>query len=205
MKKNFNLFINGVGGQGILTLLQIVAEAALLEGYDVRTSELHGLSQRGGSVAVHIRFGRTIYSPLVKQGGANLIISLEAQEALMGCHFALLRRQSGSGSSATKETIFLINDFLIPVPNRKIKNKKEILKEIKKFSRRIIFIPASKICQKEVGTEITAGVFLLSYASLNDLISLKPNSIMKAIKKVIPQKYLDLNLKTFKSAKSFKT
>lgn len=192
MKKNFNLFINGVGGQGILTLLQIVAEAALLEGYDVRTSELHGLSQRGGSVAVHIRFGQTIYSPLVKQGGADLIISLEAQEPLRGCHFA------------SQKTVFLINDSFIPIPNQKIKTKEEILKEIKKFSPKIFFIPASKICKKEVGTEITAGIFLLSYTVFNNLMPLKPNSIMKVIKKVIPQKYLDLNLKTLKSAKSFK-
>ena len=189
MEKNFNLFINGVGGQGILTLLQIIAESALIEGHDVKTSELHGLSQRGGSVAVHIRFGQNIYSPLVKQRGADLIISLEAQEPLRGCHFA------------SQKTTFLINDSFIPIPNQKIKTKEEILKEIKKFSKKIFFISASEICKKEVGTEITAGIFLLSFASFNDLIPLKPNSILKAIKKVIPKKYLDLNIKTFELGK----
>lgn len=190
MKKDFNLFINGVGGQGILTLLQITAEAALMEGHDVKTSELHGLSQRGGSVEVHLRFGQTVDSPLIKQGGANLIISLETQEAQRGCYFA------------KKGTIFLVNDFFIPIPNRKAKDKEEILKEIKKFSQKIILIPASEICQKEVGAKITAGIFLLSYASFKNLIPLKSNSIKKAIKKVIPKKYLDLNLKTFKLAKN---
>ena len=53
----FNMLIVGTGGQGQITLLQILAEAALLEGYDLKTSELHGLSQRGGSVEVHFRFG----------------------------------------------------------------------------------------------------------------------------------------------------
>ena len=53
----FNIVIIGTGGQGLITLLQILAEAALFEGYDVKTSELHGLSQRGGSVEAHVRFG----------------------------------------------------------------------------------------------------------------------------------------------------
>ena len=67
----FNIVIVGTGGQGLITLLQIVAEAALRVGLDIRTSELHGLSQRGGSVEVHIRFGKKIYSPLIAQGKAG--------------------------------------------------------------------------------------------------------------------------------------
>jgi len=70
MAKNleqFNIVIAGTGGQGLITLLQVISEAAMAEGYDIRTSELHGLSQRGGSVEVHIRFGKKIYSPLVVQ------------------------------------------------------------------------------------------------------------------------------------------
>ena len=56
----FNIVIVGTGGQGLITLLQIIAEAALASGFDVKTSELHGLSQRGGSVEVHIRFGKKV-------------------------------------------------------------------------------------------------------------------------------------------------
>ena len=84
----FNIVVTGTGGQGLITLLKIISEAALSEGYDLAASELHGLSQRGGSVEVHFRFGEEIYSPLVKQGGANLIISLEALEALRACYYS---------------------------------------------------------------------------------------------------------------------
>src|SRR4030042_4394517 len=101
MSKNidqFNIVIKGVGGQGLITLLQIIAEAALSEGYSVRTSELHGLSQRGGSVEVHIRFGKKIYSPIVAQGKADLILGLEMQEGLRGAPFS------------NKKTKFLINN-----------------------------------------------------------------------------------------------
>lgn len=191
MKKNFNLLIFGVGGQGILTLLEIVAQASLIEGYEIRTSELHGLSQRGGSVSVHARIGQRVFSPLVKRENADLIISLEAQEALKACYFA------------SKNTKFLINNFLIPIPGVKTPSVKEILKVLKKFSKKITLIEASDICQREFKTNITAGIFLLSYASFKNLIPLKPDSILKAIKKVIPKKYLKLNLKTFELAKSF--
>ena len=73
------MIIVGTGGQGLITLLQILAEAALIEGYDVKTSELHGLSQRGGSVEVHIRFGKEIYSPLIFPGKANLILGWNSE------------------------------------------------------------------------------------------------------------------------------
>src|SRR4030042_154263 len=112
--EQFNMVIVGTGGQGLITLLQIISEAALAEGYDIRTSELHGLSQRGGSVEVHIRFGKKIYSPIVAQGKADLILGLEEQEALNGISF--------SGH----KTNFLINQSIIPIPLKKVLSEAEI-------------------------------------------------------------------------------
>lgn len=86
--EQFNIVIVGIGGQGLITLLQVLAEAALLQGYDVKTSELHGLSQRGGSVEVHIRFGKNIFSPLVAQGKAELILALDSKEGLNAKRYA---------------------------------------------------------------------------------------------------------------------
>jgi len=227
MPKNlekFNIVIVGTGGQGLITLLQIIAEAALFEGYEVRTSELHGLSQRGGSVEVHIRFGQKIYSPLVSQEKADLILGLEMQEALRGIYFAnqktkfLLNKQiiliplvkeDKSSSSATesrlrdeggkeREALF---DFAAA---RVVKNltETEILKNLKKIGK-VILIPAAETCQKEFNTNVVAGIYLISLASFKNLIPLKPNSISRAIKKIIPEKYLELNLKTFKLAKVY--
>lgn len=193
MPKNlekFNIVIVGTGGQGLITLLQIIAEAALLEGYEVRTSELHGLSQRGGSVEVHIRFGQKIYSPLVSQGKADLILGLEMQEALRGIYFA------------NQKTKFLLNKQIIPVPLTQNLTETEILKNLKKIGK-VILIPAAETCQKEFNTNVVAGIYLISLASFKNLIPLKPNSISRAIKKIIPEKYLELNLKTFNLAKSY--
>ncbi len=195
MKKNFdqfNILIVGTGGQGQITLLQILAEAALAEGKEIKTSELHGLSQRGGSVVVHLRFGKKVYSPLISQRKADLILGLEMQECLKACYFA------------NPKTAFLINKYFVPIPLQKLLTEKEILKNLKKFSKKVTLIEAANICQKELGTNIVAGIYLLSLASFKKLIPLKPASILKAIKKIIPGKYLELNLKTFNLASDSK-
>jgi indolepyruvate ferredoxin oxidoreductase beta subunit len=192
MSKNlgqFNMVIAGTGGQGLITLLQVIAEAALLEGFDVRTSELHGLSQRGGSVEVHIRFGQKIYSPLIGQGKADLILGLEMQEALKGSYFA------------NSETKFLINQYIAPIPLVKNLTEKEMLANLKKISKNVSVVPAEKISKEKLGTSVVAGIYLISLAAFKKLIPLKTNSISKAIKKIIPEKYLELNLKAFNLAK----
>lgn len=191
-KDDFNIIIAGTGGQGLITLLKIIAQAAFDEGYDVKTSELHGLSQRGGSVEVHIRFGKgKVYSPLVKRGGANLIISLEAQEALRVAYFA--SKEAG--------TVFLINEFFIPVPEQKMPTIKEISDSLKNFSKKTIVVSASDICQKTLGQNVTAGIYLLGYSSFKNLLPLSPERMTSAIKKIIPANFLELNLKSFELAK----
>lgn len=187
MKKEFNTILSGVGGQGIITLTRILAEAALIEGYNVKTSELHGLSQKGGSVESHVRFGKEIHSPLVRQGGADLIISLEAQEALKMCYYA----------SKKSETIFLINDLIKPILNAKKTSSKEISKKLEKFSKKCIFVPASKIVKEKLDKEVLSGVYLLGQAVSKKAFPLKASSVIKSIKKTVPKKYFLLNKKAF--------
>ncbi len=86
--KEINIVISGVGGQGLITLGKVLARAAFLEGKDIKMSELHGLSQRGGSVAVQVRFGKKVYSPLISVQGADLVIAMERNEALKSCALA---------------------------------------------------------------------------------------------------------------------
>jgi len=188
--KQFNMVIFGTGGQGLITLLQIISEAAAEEGYEVRTSELHGLSQRGGSVEVHIKFGKKVYSPLVTQGKADFVLGLEEQESLRGIYFA------------NSKTNFLINQLIIPIPQKEPLSEKEILKQLKTITKNIHIIPADKICQEKLGNSVVSGVYLLSLAVSKKIIPLDSNSIKSAIKKIIPAKYLELNLKTFDLAKN---
>ncbi|MDO8639605.1 MAG: indolepyruvate oxidoreductase subunit beta [bacterium] len=188
----FNIVIVGVGGQGLLTILQILAEAALSQGYEVRTSELHGLAQRGGSIEVHIRFGKGIFSPLVSAQKADLIMALEMQEALHGAYFA------------NEKTKFLLNQYIIPIPPAKTLAEEEIISSLKKISKDIHLIPAREICQRAVATDVVAGIYLLGVSVSKKILPLEEEVLISAIKKIIPEKYLELNLKSFNLAKAEK-
>lgn len=186
--KTFNIIISGTGGQGLITLIQILAEAALIEGYDLKTSELHGLSQRGGSVETHLRFGKKIYSPLVSLGSADLILGLEILEGLRAFPYA------------NSKTVFLVNKFSLFFQDSP--SEDEIVKKFKiTIKNKKHLIPASEICKKEFGNEVVSGIYLLGYAIYKKLIPLKATSILKAILKVVPEKYLELNQKAFELAK----
>ena len=191
--KEFNIIISGVGGQGVITLTRILAKAAVLNGYDVKTSELHGLSQKGGSVETHIRFGaltgaKQIHSPLIEKGKADLIICIEAQESLKSYIY-------GSKKSGT---IFLINDFIKPILGSKIiPQTKDILEETKRFSKKSMSIPASKITKEKLGKEVLSGVYILGYAASKKLLPLETKFILESIKKTVPKKYFLLNKKAF--------
>jgi len=186
--KIFNIVLSGVGGQGLITLGRIVTEAAFLEKRSVKMSELHGLSQRGGSVAVQIRIGslnslqrgEDIYSPLVPQGQADLVLALEKNEILRNCYFASKER-----------TTFLINEFEIYSPsfgNKKSLSFQAVAKALKSFAKEVCFIEGSKMVKERLGTEMVAGVYILSGAAFLKLIPVEAENILKAIKLVIPGK-----------------
>jgi indolepyruvate ferredoxin oxidoreductase, beta subunit len=189
-KDQFNIVICGVGGQGLITMTKILAIAAQEEGYEAKTSELHGLAQRGGSVETHIRFGKKIYSPLVKAGGADLIIAIEAQEALKASFYA----------SKKTGTVFLINKFLTPIIEQELIPLEKISKILEDFSRKTLIVPATDITQKEFGNSVLAGTYLLGKAVYQDLIPLKILSILKAMKEIVPEKFFDMNKKAFELA-----
>jgi len=82
-----NILIVGVGGQGIMTAAEILAETALAEGYDVKKTEVAGMAQRGGMVTSHVRFGERVLSPSIAPGTADILVGFEIAEALRWCHF----------------------------------------------------------------------------------------------------------------------
>lgn len=84
----FNVLMVGVGGQGIVLASDILAEAALLTGLDVKKSEIHGMSQRGGAVFSHVRFGTHVESPVISRGSAHVLYALERMELLRWADYA---------------------------------------------------------------------------------------------------------------------
>jgi len=184
--KIFNIIISGVGGQGVITLLSLIDEASFIEGYDVKSSELHGLSQRGGSVEAHIRFGKKVYSPLISAGSADLVISLEMLEGLR------------EFSKAGKNTKFLINKYYLPFQDAPA--KEEIENHLKEIGDKLYLVSASDICKEKLQNEVVSTIYLLGYAVGKNLIPIKKESILKAIENIVPEKYRELNIKAFNLA-----
>lgn len=190
--KEFNMIVVGVGGQGIITFMRIIAESALKQSYDVKTSELHGLAQRGGSVPCHIRFGKKIYSPLVMEGKAHLIIALEPMEALRTSYFG----------SRENETTFLVNNYRIiplsvPIIKEKYPSLRKIVEDLKYFSTKVILVNASDIVKRETGNIVSTNIYMLGYALWRKLIPLKKKFVLQGIKEIIPKKYLEVNKRIF--------
>jgi indolepyruvate ferredoxin oxidoreductase, beta subunit len=77
-----NILMAGVGGQGVILASEIVSEAMMKAGFDVKKSEVHGMAQRGGSVTTHVRFGKKVYSPLIKDGEVDILFSFELLETM---------------------------------------------------------------------------------------------------------------------------
>lgn len=82
MEPTRNIFLAGVGGQGILLASELLCLAVMACGHDAKKSEVHGMAQRGGSVTSHVRFGRKVFSPLIPAGEADILMAFEALEAL---------------------------------------------------------------------------------------------------------------------------
>lgn len=80
--KTRNILLVGVGGQGTILASKVLSEGLVRAGYDVKMSEIHGMSQRGGSVTTHVRFGTRVYSPIVNEGEADILVSFEKVEAV---------------------------------------------------------------------------------------------------------------------------
>jgi indolepyruvate ferredoxin oxidoreductase beta subunit len=190
--KEFNIVIAGIGGQGSITLGYIIAQAAFLQGYEVKTAELHGLAQRYGVVPCHVRFGESIHSSVVMEGEANLIIALEPLEALRACYYA----------SKESKTVFVVDSKRIPplsvsVCGEPYASLNTILKKLEEFGEKVFLVNASEKAKEITGTFVSSNVYLLGYAVGKGLIPLEKKFILDGMKRVLAEKLFESNKKVF--------
>jgi indolepyruvate ferredoxin oxidoreductase beta subunit len=181
----FNLIITGVGGQGGLTLSRIVGNAAMVEGYRVRIGETLGMSQRYGSVLSYLRFGEEVYSPLIEEGEADLMLALEPAEALRNARF--LSRKSTA----------IINAYPIHTATTLVgKERYPELEEIREAIGRICPVHIMNF-QREADriNPRTLGVLMLGYAFGKNLIPLKKESLLEGIKLTLREKLWEMNFR----------
>jgi indolepyruvate ferredoxin oxidoreductase beta subunit len=188
---DFNLLIVGVGGQGVISTIQILAWTALEEKYNVRTAETHGMAQRGGSVASFLRFGSTVEGPLIPRGKVQVILAFEASESVR--YF----------SYADSKTLFLINDKIIIPPTVNLMgidypNKEEILKFLNQVTTNIFFINGTEETLK-IGNPRALNVFMLGVLSGSQRLPLKRENLIEAIMRFVPKKSQQVNKLAFEN------
>jgi len=187
--KIFNLVIVGVGGQGIILTSDILACVALEEGFDVKKSEVHGMAQRGGSVISEVRFGKKVYSPLIKKGTADIMLALEKLEAL---RFLDYLREGAT---------VILNDLKIP-PLGVILGKERYPENISVLISRktpfIIKVNGLNIA-RDAGNPKTMNIALLGILSL--FLPFKRASWEKVIGMRVPPGTVDVNLRAFELGK----
>jgi len=183
--KALNIMIVGVGGQGTLLASRVLGNVALKKEYDVKVSEVHGMSQRGGSVVTYVRMGKKINSPLIEKGEADIILAFEQLEALRWIEYL---KKNGK---------ILINTQKIdpmPVIAGKAKYPESILEKIREVSENVITIDALSIA-KECGNIKAVNMVLIGLmAKYTDI---EKDIWIEAMKETVPERFLDVNLKAF--------
>jgi indolepyruvate ferredoxin oxidoreductase beta subunit len=185
MNKVFNIMIVGVGGQGSLLASRILGAVYMSKGLDVKVSEVHGMSQRGGSVVTYVRAGEKVSSPLVPVGEADLLISFEELEALRWVHY--LKKGGALAVNTQKITP-------MPVITGAAQYPENIIETIKASGVKCIAIDAASIAS-EAGSEKASNVALIGAAS--GITGIDSTVWEDAIRKTVPPKSLDINLKAF--------
>ncbi|MGC9226307.1 indolepyruvate oxidoreductase subunit beta [Caldivirga sp.] len=186
-----NIYLTGVGGQGLITFASVLGQAAVDSGLRALVAETHGLSQRGGAVDVHVRIG-DVDSPLIPKGGADIVVAFELIEALRSLPFT------------NRTTVLIVNRRLIPPPILKVKlPKPELIEaEVKGRVARAYFINAYDYAVK-IGNPVFENMVMLgalhALSRVSEVISVE--SIEGAIVKVIG-KAVSENLKAFRLGRS---
>ena len=181
-----SIMMVGVGGQGTILASKILTLGLLEAGYDVKMSEIHGMSQRGGSVSSQIRYGKKVYSPVIEKGGADIIVAFEKLEALRYIDFL---KEGGK---------LIVNDLEIdpmPVLMGKALYPKDILKQLEGLNISLKIVNALKIAN-ELGNGRIANIVLLG-ALIKDM-GLNNIDWDKIIEENVKPQFVEINKKALK-------
>ena len=179
-----NIMIVGVGGQGTLLASRILGNAIINKGYDVKVSEVHGMSQRGGSVVTYVKFGDVVHSPIIDKGEADIILAFECLEA----YRALPWLKTGGK--------MIVNDQMInpmPVITGAAEYPANILEKLAEIED-LHIVDALRFA-REAGNAKAVNVVLIGVLAKNTEISYE--EWVETIKATVPPKFLDANLKAF--------
>lgn len=185
-----NIFLAGVGGQGILLASEILGEAFLRGGYDVKKSEVHGMAQRGGAVTTHLRFGPRVYSPLIEPGTADLLVAFEKMEALRFIHFL------SSGGTVLVNTQEIppapVNTGQEPYPQRIEERLREVTSEV-----HMLDALGAALSLHEV-----RAVNMVMTGAASHFLPLPEERYLEALAARLPTRFLEVNAQAFRAGRA---
>ena len=185
-----SIMIVGVGGQGSLLASRIIGNVLLSQGFDVKVSEVHGMSQRGGSVGTYVKYGDKVYSPVIEKGEADIIVSFELLEAARWISYL----KKGGHLITSTQTL-----DPMPVITGAAKYPENIIEKIKNLGIDIIAADALALAE-EAGNAKASNVVLMGLIASK--MSFDESVWKEAIKNCVPEKFLELNLKAFDLGKN---
>ena len=170
-----SIMIVGVGGQGSLLASRLLGSVLISRGYDVKVSEVHGMSQRGGSVVTYVKYGDKVYSPVIEKGEADVIISFEELEAARWI------------------------SHLKPVISGVAEYPDKLIEKIENAGAKVIAVDALSLAQKAGNAKASNVVLMGKVASLLDF---DESCWQNALKKLVPPKFLEVNKVAFELGKN---
>lgn len=183
--KTTSIMIVGVGGQGTLLASKLLGRLLLGEGYDVKVSEVHGMSQRGGSVVTYVRYGDKVYSPIITEGEADYVVSFEKLEA---ARYLPCLKKDGKVIANNRET------DPMPVIVGNAEYPSGVLDEIREQGIYVDELDALSVAES-AGSAKAVNIVLMG--RLARYLGIEKEKWLGAIEATVPEKFRELNLKAF--------
>lgn len=180
-----NIMIVGVGGQGTLLASRIIGNAAINLGQDVKVSEVHGMSQRGGSVVTYVKYGEDVHSPIIDEGQADIILAFEELEAYRWVSYL---KPGGT---------IIVNARAIdpmPVITGAMKYPENILSKLEQLADKVVSCDALALAE-QAGNAKAVNVVLIGVLARSSNVTRE--QWMEALRQTVPPKFLEVNLKAF--------
>ena len=187
-----NIMIVGVGGQGSLLASKLLGHLLLSQGYDVKVSEVHGMSQRGGSVVTYVRYGDKVYSPVIDKGEADYIVSFEILEAARWLPFL---KKDGQIVTNTQQI------DPMPVITGAAEYPEDLVSKLKETGAKVDALDCLSLAE-QAGSAKAVNIVLLG--RLSHYFDLPDEAWMKSLEANVPTKFLEMNKKAFELGKNMK-
>ena len=180
-----SVLIVGVGGQGTLLASRLLGSAMMDLGYDVKVSEVHGMSQRGGSVETYVRYGEKVYSPVIDPGEADIVLAFEQLEAARFLHFL---KKGGVVVTNTQKI------DPMPVVTGAAQYPQGLLEAIEGQGARLLALDALSLAE-QAGSVKAVNVVLIG--AMSKSLGTEKEIWLKTIDKTVPPKFVEMNKKAF--------